>query len=344
MLKLSLTLKIFFQAKSQTTWDDQKVFWLKLITIMAFATRFFKIYWPAHTVFDELHHGKFITWYVRREYYLDVHPPLGRLLFAAVAELFGYDGSFDFEKHDHDFNGSLFPHVAIRSLSGILGVVTSALTYSILVEMKYSLQACIIGASLVVFDNSLTIISRIFILESQLICYMVFTCFCWVRFRSYNSQPFSALWWQWLALTGFGIGLSIGVKFVGLFLMLAIGIFTVYDLWDVCSVKKTPSDFVVLKHWLARSFCLILIPVVCFIVPYWIHIRLLYKSGNGDGFMSLPFQTTLEGNKITNATFPVYYGSTIKIKSHVENVWLHSHVHTYPLVHGDNKVSSQGIN
>lgn len=256
---------------AKSVWNKQTLRWLKYVALLSFITRFALLQWPPQVVFDEHHHIKFITWTVKREYFLDVHPPLGRLIFAGVAELFGYEGGYDPENSNTTFADAKFPAVAVRSVSASLSVFTSILVFAILVEMKFSLPASILTAGMVVFDNSLTIAGRLFVLESQLITYMVFTCFCWIKFRQQHKMPFSQEWWQWLLLTGIGIGLSLGVKFVGLFIMFIVGVCTLADLWDVSSLKKTASNLVVLYHWLARAACLIAVPFAIFVFSYWVH-------------------------------------------------------------------------
>lgn len=44
--------------------------------------------------FDELHHGKYVSLYMKRTFFFDTHPPLGKQLIAAVAYLCNYNGMF----------------------------------------------------------------------------------------------------------------------------------------------------------------------------------------------------------------------------------------------------------
>jgi len=44
--------------------------------------------------FDELHHGKYVSLYMKRTFFFDTHPPLGKQLIAAVAYLYNYNGMF----------------------------------------------------------------------------------------------------------------------------------------------------------------------------------------------------------------------------------------------------------
>lgn len=47
--------------------------------------------------FDEVHFGKFASKYIKTQYFVDVHPPLAKLLITLAAFIFGYDGQFEFK-------------------------------------------------------------------------------------------------------------------------------------------------------------------------------------------------------------------------------------------------------
>lgn len=53
-------------------------------------------------------------------------------------------------------------------------------------------------------------------------------------------RPFSFSWWFWLLLTGVCLSGSLGVKFVGLFVILLVGMNTASDLWILLGDLSLP--------------------------------------------------------------------------------------------------------
>lgn len=51
----------------------------------------------AYYRFDEVHFGKFASKYIKTQYFVDVHPPLAKLLITLAGFVFGYDGQFEFK-------------------------------------------------------------------------------------------------------------------------------------------------------------------------------------------------------------------------------------------------------
>ncbi|GCC17573.1 hypothetical protein chiPu_0017606 [Chiloscyllium punctatum] len=133
-------------------------------------------------------------------------------------------------------------------------------------------------------------------------------------------------------LTGVNLAGALGVKFVGIFVILLVGINTACDLWQLLgALDVSLVEFG--KHLLARVLCLILLPLVFYTALFGIHFIILNKSGPGDGFFSSAFQSRLIGNNLHNASMPehIAYGSVITIKNvRTAGGYLHSHWHLYP--------------
>lgn len=84
---------------------------------------------------------------------------------------------------------------------------------------------------------------------------------------------------------------------------------------------------------ICRALTLIVWPIVVYVTFFYVHLIVLNRSGNGDGFYSSAFQSRLLGNSLFNASLPrhVAYGAVVTIKNHkTAGGYLHSHIHLYP--------------
>lgn len=334
---------VYFGKEAVNYWSQGTQNILLGLVLIGFVLRFVLINDPSEVIFDEVHFGGFMSNYLRREYYFDVHPPLGKLMIAAVGYLFGFDGSFSFKSIGDSYINSSAPYITLRTFMVVLSLASIALSYATVIEMGFGTLAASICATLLVFDNALVIQSRIILLDAPLAFFISLAIWAWIKFRQQRKNPFSLHWFIYLATTGFAIGCGISVKMVGLFTILTIGLATIFDLWELSDYQKRALDnFTVAKHVSCRVLTLILLPISIYIASYYIHFEILNLSGPGDSLMSAEFQGNLKGNMLHENSRSIYYGQPVRIKNRGESIYLHSHNHRYPRVHDDGKVSSEG--
>ncbi|KAF8759711.1 MIR domain [Rhizoctonia solani] len=195
---------------------------LVIVVIIASFVRLYKISYPDSVVFDEVHFGNFASKYIKTRYFVDVHPPLAKLLLTLAAFVGGFDGHFDFKEiGTYDENT---PYVLMRLLPAIMGVAVVPLTYLTLRGLDCRATTALLGAFLVTFENGLITQSRLILLDSPLIFFTALTAFFWVGFSNEDTQrPFTEEWWTWLALTGLSLGAVVSCKWVGLFTIATVG-------------------------------------------------------------------------------------------------------------------------
>jgi dolichyl-phosphate-mannose-protein mannosyltransferase len=76
---------------------------------------------------------------------------------------------------------------------------------------------------------------------------------------------------------------------------------------------------------------LIIWPIFLYMLFFYIHLTILNKSGNGDGFYSSAFQNRLKGNSFYNASMPREVASNDYHFNHkTGGGYLHSHFYLYP--------------
>ncbi|KAI9220194.1 Dolichyl-phosphate-mannose-protein mannosyltransferase-domain-containing protein [Blastocladiella britannica] len=298
------------------------------LTIGAFVTRFIWLSWSNKVVWDEAHFGKFGSHYIKRDFYFDVHPPLGKTLIGISGMLAGYDGSFEFE------SGKEYPdnlnYAFMRGFCALWGALMVPFAYLTARELKMSHWASFAAGAMILFDNAFTVISRFILLDSLLLFGTVISMYCFVKFANQKDEPFSIDWWTWLILTGVALGFVSSVKWVGFFIVALVGLYTLENLWDLFGDTEMPKT-TYLMHWVARIACLIVIPVMIYVGSFALHFAILNRSGPGDAQMSSLFQSNLIGTNIQKSPLVLHYGSKFTLKNvGYGGGLLHSHVQTYP--------------
>ncbi|KAL2001601.1 hypothetical protein VTN02DRAFT_1556 [Thermoascus thermophilus] len=300
-----------------------------LFTALSFFTRMYRIGRSNIVTWDEAHFGKFGSHYLKREFYFDVHPPLGKILVGLSGFLAGYNGSFEFksgEKYPEDVN-----YTFMRVFNAFFGVVCVPLAYYTARELNFRRATIWLVSLMVLFENSYATISRFILLDSMLLCFTFTTALCWAKFHRLQNKSFSVEWFTWLILTGLSIGCVCSVKWVGLFCTALVGLYTIEDLWNKFGDLKMPKA-VLAQHLAARVVGLIVIPVLVYMFSFYLHFLILENSGPGDAQMSSLFQANLKGTDVgKDSPLEIALGSRATLKNMgYGGGLLHSHIQTYP--------------
>ncbi|GAB0087520.1 Protein O-mannosyl-transferase 2 [Sergentomyia squamirostris] len=303
-----------------------------LVILLTVLTRFYKVTEPDHVCWDETHFGKMGSWYINRTFFFDVHPPLGKMLIALSGKVSGYNGTYAFEKPGEKYNGTRYE--GMRIFCTALGALIVPMSFDIVHDLTGSLQAAMMSSAYILLDVGMITLNQYILLDPILMFFMTASVLGMVKVSKATDEDrsFTGRWWFWLFFTGTMLACTMGVKFVGLFVVLLVGLHTVSDLWNVLGNLSKPVIFTV-KQLIVRALTLIIWPTLLYMFFFYIHLEVLNRSGSGDGFYSSGFQSRLIGNSLYNASMPrhVAYGAVITLKNHkTGGGYLHSHFHLYP--------------
>ncbi|KAI6813570.1 dolichyl phosphate-D-mannose:protein O-D-mannosyltransferase-like protein [Hortaea werneckii] len=312
------------------TLDDYEFLIAPIIfTALAFFTRMWKIGLSNIVTWDEAHFGKFGSHYLKREFYFDVHPPLGKMLVGLSGYLANYNGSFEFK------SGETYPeelnYTFMRLFNSAFGALCIPLAYFTAKELHFKRPTVWLVTMMVLFENSYTTISRFILLDSMLLFFTFTTVFCWAKFHNQRHDPFGPEWALWLTMTGISIGCVCSVKWVGMFGTALVGLYTIEDLWNKFGDLKMPK-MTLAAHFGFRVVGLIIIPMIVYMFSFWVHFLILENSGPGDAQMSSLFQANLKGTEVgKDSPLEIALGSRTTLKNMgYGGGLLHSHIQTFP--------------
>jgi dolichyl-phosphate-mannose-protein mannosyltransferase len=304
--------------------------WLLYLTVLSFVVRLAFLNHPSVVIFDEVHFGGFAQKYLSGEFFTDLHPPLARLLVTLSAWVGGFDAKFTFYDIGADYLKANVPYITMRAFTAVCGAVVAPIAYATMRAMGISLYTTVAVSTMIIFENGLATQSRLILLDSYLVLFTTLIGFFWVLFQNQRSRPFSTEWYGALIGLGSSMALAASCKWVGLFAVIALGLFTIVDLWNTLGDVKIPLKTVG-KHFAVRVVALILLPIAIYAATFWVHFALLSFYSPSAASMSLEFQQTLIGGQLPPTMAPIFYGSTIRLRQYRGNgAYLHSHNHVYP--------------
>jgi hypothetical protein len=97
--------------------------------------------------------GGFASKYIKGKFFMDVHPPLAKLLITLAGWLAGFNGEFDFKEIGKDYVEPGVPYVAMRLLPAIMGVLTIPTIFLTLKASGCRTTTAAMGAALLIFGS-----------------------------------------------------------------------------------------------------------------------------------------------------------------------------------------------
>lgn len=98
--------------------------------------------------------GGFATKYIKGKFFMDVHPPLAKMLIALVGWVAGFNGNFDFKEIGKDYLEPGVPYIAMRLLPAMMGIMVVPLMFLTLKAAGCSTATATLGAGFITFGTS----------------------------------------------------------------------------------------------------------------------------------------------------------------------------------------------
>ncbi|XP_023342977.1 protein O-mannosyl-transferase 2 [Eurytemora carolleeae] len=318
-------------AKERHPWNRLVLYQVSIMTAVVLALRLHSIDVPDVVSWDEAHFGKFASYYLNRTYFFDVHPPLGKLIHAGFGYIAGHQPDHPFESPGDSLGNHTRTVSRMRMGCASMGALVIPFGYITVLEKTGSTSAALLASALLTFDTGLSVLCRYILLDSILLCFIFGAAMGDAKFRN-EKQCFSKSWWGWLIFTGLMLGSTLSTKYVGVFVFLYVGLSTVHQLWSILGDRNIkPVQFI--AHFLARSFALILVPILVYVAAFYLHFLVLTAEGPGTTYYHPNFQALFHGNRYADAEIPKYvsYQAEISLRgSCVYTGYLHSHPVNYP--------------
>lgn len=226
---------------------------------------------PRSVVFDEVHFGSFSSAYCcNHEYFFDPHPPHAKLLIAGTASLLGYKGEIAFDHIGESF-GEVSP-LPMRLAPALAGTLLPLIIFILLRQLGASRPAAFFGGLLLVFENALTIHTRVISLDGIL---LAATFGALVLYLAAEKATTARRWALFSFLSGCAAGMAVGTKFTGLAIVGLIGLCL---LLRILPGKNRMG----ITSMLRQAGLLLAGAMLVYLLGWALHFSLLSKPGPGD--------------------------------------------------------------
>ncbi|KAK8897808.1 hypothetical protein M9Y10_000036 [Tritrichomonas musculus] len=268
---------------------------LMLISALAFIIRYWIIFHPDGCVFDEVYFGNFSNFYIKSQFYYDIHPPLAKLVAFVFANLSEYDGSINFN------NAPTYPkpdYVWLRLVPATFSALCCPLSYLSVRFCGFSHTAATTCALLVIFDTSLGTEGR-HILSDGILHFFSILHIC-VLMYTFSIKNYGSKFNLWHIFTGLSLGAACSCKNTAWGLMPFDAYLYIVSFLPL--IKKSYLDF--FFQVFVYGVTLFLIQLLVYILTFSIHFIVLPFSGPGTPYLPDEMKRQLiNNNQVKSALY-----------------------------------------
>ena len=269
-----------------------------ILTVVSLILHFWQIQFPNTVVFDEVHFGNFTNWYIKSEFFFDIHPPLGKLIMFFFANLAEYDGNLDFTIGQ----GLKYPNETYLSIRFVPAFFQSFVTPLIYLSVRFGSfgrSASFTSASLVCFDTSLLTEGR-FILSDGLLHFFTSLHIC-VLMYTLQVRRYTTRFRIMTLFCGITLGFACSCKNTAWGLCALNGIIHIVELLTEYKV----INLFFIGEALYRGVTLVFFGLLVYILSFVVHFIALPYNGQGTGYLTEELRNQLI-NKDDDDDFKVW--------------------------------------
>lgn len=154
------------------------------IAATGFGLHLFNIGYPAVPVFDEAHFATYAGDYAAGRAFIDIHPPLGKLILSSVLKFYPPQtlakaqflnvanlGSAGLVMLPTDVPFGDFPYVALRIVSALFGIALPFALYFFLRSIGLGKVGAGLAALFLLFDNAILLTTRLILIDGMFLCF-----------------------------------------------------------------------------------------------------------------------------------------------------------------------------
>ncbi len=202
--------------------------WLKtqpvLLGLVVLVFSFFTFFWnytnPPYLYWDENYHIASAQKYLNGVYFMEPHPPLGKMLIAAGEKLFNVNPEDD-QFIGTDYAKELpvgFSFLGYRFFPVLFGWLIAPLLYMIFFRITRKPVWAFLLSFLYIFDNALITHSRAAMLDSTMLFFCIATIACYFQILNYRASRNGLPLWS--LLMGIAFACAMATKALALILVL----------------------------------------------------------------------------------------------------------------------------